>query len=151
MSAPAMKVRPAQASTTVSIAALRPASSSAETNPTRTALLTVLTGGLSTVMMPTEPSIVRVTGGTNEVPCDERGIVEHFARACSTPNRVAHGAIARSWASQTAALTHARNASMLVCDCQTRSRSAADLKFLQPLRHARAGTSNRKAALESYT
>jgi hypothetical protein len=29
--------------------------------------------------------------------------------------------------------------------------SAADLKFLQHLQQAREGTSNRKAALESYT
>src|SRR5262249_52764126 len=102
----------------ITTAALRPASSSAVTNPTRTALLTALTGGLSTTMTPTDPSTVRVTGDTNEVPYDQPGHRKAFcAGVLAAGFGLARGAMV--------ALTPLRHASMLSCDRQTRSRGAS--------------------------
>ncbi len=64
MSAPEMKVLPLHTSTTAAAAGRERMSSIAANNPWRTAALRVLTGGLSTEMTATSPSMLRVTGPT---------------------------------------------------------------------------------------
>jgi len=57
MSAPAMKVRPAQTSAIALTASSARARSIPALMPARTAWLSALTGGLSTVMTATSPSV----------------------------------------------------------------------------------------------
>ena len=61
MSAPAKKVRPAQAITTASTDASSPARRSAATSPARTACFSALTGGLSAMTIAMPPSRRRST------------------------------------------------------------------------------------------
>jgi hypothetical protein len=63
MSAPAMKVRPAQAMTIAFTAVSAVARSSASRMPSRTAAERAFTGGEFTVMTATSPSSVRSTTG----------------------------------------------------------------------------------------
>src|SRR5262249_923096 len=84
MSAPAMKVRPAQVNTTPAIAALRRTSSNAATTSLRSALLRALTGGLLATMTPMSPSIVTVTNDTRGSLAKALGILERGAIG-STP------------------------------------------------------------------
>ena len=67
MSAPAMKVRPAQTMTIAFTLASARARDSASTRALRIAWLSALTGGLSIVMTATSPSLRRLTSSDNSV------------------------------------------------------------------------------------